>query len=376
MSDLGDIKDQLTAEWARLGPFETCSRLNLSCRKEGRTAFICCPWHADKSPSCTVALGQACTIRVHCFSCAQTWDVHSLVAQLERLDLRGADFPKVLLREAEILSRWDLIDQLEGKPGECTCPGCRTGVGCYRLRKPTAPAPAPSPLPERQYPPGDEIESLWEACQPVHLDREVSSWLRGRGLRVYELYARDLVRALPTTASLPAWARKRDEQGNPVSWVDHGHRLITPLFDQQGVMRSVRARYVGNAPKHFPKSLTPAGFKAAGLVMADPYARVVLEAGSVPSDWFNAHPFRLVVTEGEPDFLTWALQVHQARWAPRWAVIGLESGGWTSELAARVPDGSHVSIWTHSDTAGERYAAKVVESLSPRCTVVRGGRAA
>lgn len=375
MSDLAVIKQDLASDWARLGPFQTCERLNLQHRKEGRTAFVCCPWHSEKTPSCTVAIGQAGTIRVHCFGCAQTWDVHSLVAQLERMGLGGSDFPKLLAREAEILGRWDLIDQLEHNTAQCSCPGCKTGVGCYRLRK-AAPAPAPTPLPERQYPPGDEIESLWDACQPVHLDREVASWIRGRGLKPYELHVRDLVRALPLDAPIPSWARKRDEQGNPVSWVDHGHRLITPLFDAAGVMRSVRARYVGTAPKHFPKSLTPAGFKAAGLVMADPYARLVLESGAVPAGWLNASPFRLVVTEGEPDYLTWALQVHQRQHAPLWGVISLESGGWTDELAARVPAGAQVSIWTHSDTAGERYAAKVVETLSPRCTTVRGGRAA
>lgn len=371
MSDLGAIKDDLAADWARLGPFTTCERLALTFRKEGRTAFICCPWHADKAPSCTVAIGQAGTIRVHCFSCAQTWDIHSLVAQLDRIDLRGSDFARVLVREAELLGRWDLVGQLEDKP--CSCPGCKADLGCYRDRKPPAPAPAPTPQAERQYPPGDEIESLWDACRGVHLDREVSTWLRGRGLRVYELCVRDLVRALPVDVQLPAWARKRDPDGTPRTWIELGHRLITPLFDAAGIMRSVRARYVGTATDHFPKSLTPAGFKAAGLVMADPFARLVLEHGAVPPDWFNARPFRLVVTEGEPDWLTWSLQVHQKRHAPLWGVIGLESGGWTPEFAARVPDGAKVSVWTHSDVAGERYASKIVETLSPRCTVVRGG---
>jgi len=106
-----------------------------------------------------------------------------------------------------------------------------------------------------------------------------------------------------------------------------------------------------------PKRIAAAGYKVSGLVMANQAARAMLRG--------EAQPSRVVVAEGEPDHLTAAI-----RW-PTCAVIGIVSGAWNDELAARIPDGCEVVLRMDSDEAGERYAAEVAESLAGRCKVWR-----
>jgi hypothetical protein len=58
------------------------------------------------------------------------------------------------------------------------------------------------------------------------------------------------------------------------------------------------------------------------------------------------------------------------------AVLGIVNGSWTEEIAARIPDGTRVVVRTHSDGAGDDYAAKIVHSLSARCSLSRVAREA
>jgi hypothetical protein len=70
-------------------------------------------------------------------------------------------------------------------------------------------------------------------------------------------------------------------------------------------------------------------------------------------------PERLLVVEGEPDFLSaacWKLDRPTAR-------LGIVSGSWTHAFTLRVPMGCRVSIWTHADKAGDAYAAELIPTL-------------
>jgi hypothetical protein len=78
----------------------------------------------------------------------------------------------------------------------------------------------------------------------------------------------------------------------------------------------------------------------------------------------DSSPRRLLVVEGEPDFLTHATRTYDA-------VIGLMSGSWSSKFADTVPGGSEVVVRTHHDKAGDRYARAVIDSLRLRCLVWR-----
>jgi hypothetical protein len=87
---------------------------------------------------------------------------------------------------------------------------------------------------------------------------------------------------------------------------------------------------------------------------------------------------RLWIVEGVPDFLTAATMLKGR--APEDAVLGIISGSWTQQFAARVPDGAHVAIAVHHDKAGEAYTERIAASLAGRVQLERwtpeGGAAA
>jgi hypothetical protein len=133
------------------------------------------------------------------------------------------------------------------------------------------------------------------------------------------------------------------------------------MVDTHGVVRGLRARRL---IKGEHKSLAPAGQRRAPLVFACGLARQVLELGQVP-DWWEGPPLRIEVCEGEKKFLIRALRHSDANeFAP--AVLGIVSGSWTSEFAARIPDGATLYIATDQNEAGARYATKILRSLESR----------
>ena len=168
---------------------------------------------------------------------------------------------------------------------------------------------------------------------------------------------------LELDAQLPSWARFRRR-----SWALTGHRIVTPLYDATGNMRSLRAwRWAGGDT---PKRLAPAGFTCAGLVMADALGLLLLQTGERPAWWPPHVPLVAVVVEGEPDYLTRATLASDAdETAP--AVFGLVSGSWSDEVAERIPTDTVVTLRTDTDLAGATYAHVVARSLAPRCPVRR-----
>jgi hypothetical protein len=74
---------------------------------------------------------------------------------------------------------------------------------------------------------------------------------------------------------------------------------------------------------------------------------------------------RVVVVEGEPDWLTWVQRAGDSDpTAP--AVIGVWSGSLTRALVDRIPDGAHVAEALHDDATGRAYAARLAELSAGR----------
>jgi hypothetical protein len=71
------------------------------------------------------------------------------------------------------------------------------------------------------------------------------------------------------------------------------------------------------------------------------------------------------VCEGEPDAVARSIAT------PRLAAIGILSGSWGPDFAARVPYGSLVILRSHLDKAGERYAEAICQSIGGRAVVKR-----
>jgi hypothetical protein len=225
------------------------------------------------------------------------------------------------------------------------------------------PANEPAPLPA-QYPPEPEVRCFWDSCALADTDPVVREYLTRRKVWPTLVTSFDLARALPADKATPAWAGRWDmDLKRQVSWVESRHRLIVPLFDERGLMRSVLARNIDGTAQS--KSLAPSGFGRAGLLMADGFGRWLLATGQRPEWWPSSTELRVVVAEGEVDFLMAAIQWSgAAEFAP--ATFGIVSGSWSSEVAARIADGSTVVVATDPDKSGERYAVAIAESFVHR----------
>jgi DNA primase len=76
-----------------------------------RQATVLCPWHAERTPSCSVRIAKDSTIAVKCHACGSTADALGLIAAVEGL----RSFPDVLKRAAELANAPDLADTIEAK---------------------------------------------------------------------------------------------------------------------------------------------------------------------------------------------------------------------------------------------------------------------
>lgn len=218
-------------------PGRLCELLGLPFRREGGGVKVCCPWHAEQNPDCSVKLGPDGTIAVHCFACGANGDALSLIAAVRGLDIK-ADFQKVLAAAASLIGE----RELEVAP------------------------PTPRPTVQRPRPPAGQVQQLWTSCRSVSAE---AAALAARGLEATELEQLQLARLLPA-GTLPRWAVFKGE-----SWAAR-HRFIVPMWGSTGVMESLHARALAGPD---PKALSPAGHSLHGLVFADAAGQELLRTG-------------------------------------------------------------------------------------------------
>lgn len=322
-------------------PLALCRGLEIDKGSKRQTGglLVRCPVHAERTPSCSVTLGDGRTIRVKCFGCDFTGDALTLIGVVRGLDLRS-QFREVLRVGAEIAGLHHVLHELQSGEADESRPTPRA--------LPEAHAEAP-----RTYPDTIDLIELWRDAGPCDGDEQASAMLRARGIDPAAVDRAELARCFSTAIArdrIPRWASYRGQ-----TWRDSGHRLLVKVFDADGAWQSVRAWRVteGTSPKRLP----PGGHKAAGLVLANKAAQAMLKG--LPTSR------RIVITEGEPD---WAVRSLVSRGDP---VIGIGSGSWHEGFAARVPYGAEVIVRTHRDRAGDGYAIKVLESVRHRAQVYR-----
>ncbi len=300
-----------------------------------------CPWHNDRSPSCSVQVKNGAIV-AHCFACDRGGDVFDFIAEVRGLDTRSR-FREVMVEAAQLASRFEIVEAL------------RNGAPLPAF----VPRPPPAPPEPPKYPPLADVAAVWASAGKASSDAEVSAWLVSRAIDPDAVDAFDLARAMGTSVLRP-WARSGGR-----SWVESGHRCIVPLFDASGALRSLRGRLVTGGTS--TKCLATTGYETKGLILADRGAREMLRTGALPGG-------RLIIAEGEPDFLTFASSISDADECPA-GVLGIPGGGtWSHEIADRIPSGSTVAIWTHHDAngTGEKYAQAVIAALAGRCDLLRG----
>lgn len=308
----------------------------------GSYALVLCPVHGEKNASCSV-YRKGEKLKAKCWGCGWTGDLFGLIAAVEGLDCE-TQFREVLARGCELAGMSAEADELRG--------GKRAPE---RRERPVAPPTEP----ERDYPPASEVRDLWLACVPVTEEPSVRAMLEARNIDPRPVHYLGAARALhPDThpSSVPLWARFRGRASVSQPWTQSGHRLLLPVYDSTGLMRSVRAWLVTDRAD-VPKRVPPSGYRASGLVLANARAVKWLRGDSFPSS--------IVVVEGEPDYLVRAVKFSDE------AIVGVGSGSWTDEFAARVPYGSELSLLTHLDSAGDRYADGITKSVEARARVFR-----
>ena len=211
--------------------------------------------------------------------------------------------------------------------------------------------PAAPAAPAWVRPPEVEVQALWKSGLPAASEPASARWFRARQIDGAEVAKLDIARVLPIRSVVPSWARYLGR-----AW-SLGHRLIVPLYDAEGRVRSLHARALGiTAPGGRGKAASPAGFDVGGLTMANP-AGVALLRGEASS--------AVVVVEGVPDFLAWAVAAKDA------PILGVLSGTWSEAFAERIRHGAYVEVRTHADVAGEKYAETIAASLGSRALVTR-----
>lgn len=196
------------------------------------------------------------------------------------------------------------------------------------------------------------------------------AWLQSRKLDPVVLARRVIMWA--ATKSTAQWDGITFDESYLDEWgtlCAKAHTLLFPTVDHTGQVVGVRARLtVGDSPI---KTRTPSlkvGRESRGIPQRGALACVrALRALQKLDPW----PAIVVVTEGEPDFLT-ACQLY-----PDAAVLGMYAAeaSWTPEIADQIPDGTKVYILTDPDGRGNAYRRRVIRPLRGRCRVWRlGGR--
>jgi hypothetical protein len=285
----------------------------------------------------------------HCHRCNESGDALTLAVWVITGKAKPSDWAPVWARLADL----GLCEPLADAPARPRQP--------YRT-----PPPPPPPAPPKR-PPGAELAGLWGPARPVGDVAEVRAWLEFRGLDWGDVELYDLARGLLADASAPSWASRG---GVPWNRAPQRYQLLLPLYDARGVLASVHARAVALPEvKGGEKAAFPLGLQSGGLVLACPLARRML-AGDVDALELvvRARPDRqpgLIIAEGVPDFLIAATSSSDAdELAP--AVLGVVSGAWTAEIAARIPDGARITLAIHDDASGEKYVAEILSTLAER----------
>lgn len=322
-------------------PLALCAALGISKghKRQPNGVIVCCPWHPDRAPSCSVRVAQDGTIACCCMSCGATGDALSLVAAVRGLDV-SRDFRAVLEAAAEIA-------------------GVRLDDAAPRAVAPAPRRPAPPPEPEPLY---DATFSAIVA--PIlHLGRlddspiaaDVTSYLDARGL-LAEARA-DGWAALPRLAETQrAWVRMLVEAVGETAveasrlrycgtfvWSDN--RLVIPWRDPAGNVQTIQRRTILDGSRGGTKYVFPAGRKPR-----HPFGVERVRAG-VP----------IAIAEGAADVLA-LRRIYRETGVDR-DVIGIPGvNGWASQWA-ELCRGRVVYIATDADEPGEKAVGPIAADL-------------
>ena len=222
------------------------------------------------------------------------------------------------------------------------------------------------------YPPLHVVQALWDAAEGVFMHDEACAFLDSRGISLERMSGAALCRYLPKGAALPKELHGELSEAIPrINIHDewkyatlHGFRLLFPLYDSLGAMRSLQLRcIVDHGPDVKVKSVSMKPQKR-GLVLANKAGVAMLRRDAERKKFWGDLPLEVVIGEGEPDLLAAACEdIDDDRIR---AVFGVSSGAWTDAHAIAIPKDATVIIATDHDHAGDKYAEQIRGTLGPR----------
>ncbi len=291
---------------------------NMQSQTNGVT--VPCPWHPDRTPSCSLRLTDHGLV-AHCFACGASGDIFTFVAKVSDLDVK-TDFVAVI----------EIAKQLAGNMPVASPP----------------PAPTPERKPLAHY---AEIAAFVLRAFPVTDDVEVAAYVKSRGV-LAEAIA-DCWAALPTTASLAPVATDVIAKFGAEAWGTFGlthadgtvkhasHRLLIPWRGIDGRIVAVQRRAVSN--------MSPKYVFASRAHITIPYGTDKLADAGPSTD--------VALVEGAIDAL--AYRVLSRCHGHRRVVLGLPgTSGWRAEWASLVT-GRVVHVATDADEAGDAVAPRI-----------------
>lgn len=313
-----EIRNRLT------DPATVLDKLGLleSAKKSRNGYMIPCLWHGENDPSCSVREHpQDGTLSVFCFGCSQGADIFGLIAQVYGLSPNNqfSDIINIAAGMAGVT--------LDESPGDW------------------APPPKRMAPPPPEYPPVDDLRAMWTECLPPSEDPQARDFFGKRNLSTERLAG--LCRVIPRDYDLPPWAIYKDDESGRYDWLMSGHRLIFPLYNFEGKIRSFKARGMLEGKI---KNVNPLGYSTAGLCFACNNGQDMLSTGK--------HFDSVLFAEGEVDFLS-AVELRQDADT---AVFGIYSGGWSDEHSSRLKcDNWYFS--TDIDDPGDNYHYKIRDQI-------------
>lgn len=211
-------------------------------------------------------------------------------------------------------------------------------------------------------PPSAEVMTVWKSCVGVTEDTEAVQLLESWSTEPAAVYIEDLARVLPLNGPHFPWMIAR---GQP--W-HQGWRLIVPALGVTGEIESLKARWIREKdPPGQLKSASPKGCQIGQLVTANGAAEIILRTEQLPLNCSKEARFDVWIVEGEKDLIIQTSRHNNSSHDAK-AVFGIWSGGWTTQIAQRLPMEQRIRIIiaTDPDEAGNKYAKDIYKTLITR----------
>lgn len=343
------------------GVFRMAQRLGFDTDERKRCIYVCPACHAEKRHTKAHDKRGALSVKNdehwHCWQCDAGGDAADLLAY-HTVDRRLGECSREELQR--VRAAWN---ESSGGPSSSSNGQQQLRTNGHRANGSSASHSRPREQQQQlATPTAVELEQLRALTDTILEHEEPAAWFRDtRQIDPAKLIgAIDLryLRAAPDRQSVP-WAGFERDDGSFVSWFQRGFRILFPLYDAQGRLRSVIARRTRGTEG--PKSVPPTQRSRTGFVLADINGQRLL-AGELHVE--RGVRLDVVIAEGEADVCCWAIA--PAEDGAQRAVLGVTSGAWTSEIAARIPAGARVVIATDLDEPGDKYATQILRTLASR----------